>query len=158
MNLFAIRRPLGALSATLVLLGFADIPSAATEAPPSGLLAVAFANFHGFHSECGSAGPYTPEKACRMGVHGVAVIDCRVDRDGTLGACSVVSETPTAFSFGVAALRMAERRDGHRSSCAFLGALYRAAPLVPMIADRLDALVTADAQINSRGGSGTRKV
>jgi hypothetical protein len=76
--------------------------------PPSGDVKVA--NFGAWTRAAGTAGPYTPERACRMGVpKGLAVIDCKVDLDGTLSACAVVADAPLDFGFGEAATKMAQR-------------------------------------------------
>jgi hypothetical protein len=65
----------------------------------------------GWTKRAGAAGPYTPERGCRMGVrNAVAVIDCTTGLDGTLSACTVVGESPSGFGFGEAAMKMAQRR------------------------------------------------
>jgi protein TonB len=50
---------------------------------------------------------YYPARAVLREMQGVAVLDCLVDTTGQLG-CVVVSETPTNWGFGAAALRMAQ--------------------------------------------------
>ena len=48
-----------------------------------------------------------PERAQRMGVAGKATLACIVAANGTVGGCQVVSEEPSDFAFGKAALRLA---------------------------------------------------
>ncbi len=45
-----------------------------------------------------------PANAMRKGLGGKAVLECAVNRDGGLDRCKVVSETPTGWGFGDAAL------------------------------------------------------
>jgi protein TonB len=49
---------------------------------------------------------YYPRRALELGVEGYVMLDCTVAVTGNLG-CSVVSETPTNWGFGDAALRIA---------------------------------------------------
>lgn len=48
-----------------------------------------------------------PERAQRMGVPGKATLACIVAANGTVGGCQVISEDPSGFAFGKAALRLA---------------------------------------------------
>src|SRR5579875_3481227 len=52
---------------------------------------------------------FYPERAMRLGVSGEASVRCRVQNDGSLIDCAVVSETPPGFGFGVASTRAAQR-------------------------------------------------
>jgi len=56
------------------------------------------------------AGPYRPEHAYRIGVRGVAVLDCKTTPDGALSDCLVANEYPMGFGFGDAALLMSRRK------------------------------------------------
>jgi periplasmic protein TonB len=49
---------------------------------------------------------YYPERAAKAHVSGVARLDCQVASTGDLSGCKVVSESPTGFGFGQAALKM----------------------------------------------------
>lgn len=49
---------------------------------------------------------YYPARALDRGVTGRVQLDCRVSTQGALG-CAVISETPSGWSFGAAALRIA---------------------------------------------------
>ena len=49
---------------------------------------------------------YYPRRALRMNMQGSATLDCRVAVDGWLN-CTVLSETPSDWGFGEAALRIA---------------------------------------------------
>ena len=49
---------------------------------------------------------YYPERAARLGISGQAVIKCRVQADGMLGECTVLSEEPADGQFGEAALKL----------------------------------------------------
>ena len=51
---------------------------------------------------------YYPERANRLGKEGAAVIRCTVTAKGALVGCVVLSETPPAFGFGDAALKLAK--------------------------------------------------
>lgn len=51
-------------------------------------------------------GAYYPRRAIDRNIEGDALLDCLVTTAGTL-QCSVVSETPTGWGFGEAALRIA---------------------------------------------------
>jgi hypothetical protein len=55
----------------------------------------------------GPPGVYFPEHAVHTGVSGVAILDCRAGADDVLDACSLVSEKPSGYDFGDAALKMA---------------------------------------------------
>jgi protein TonB len=48
-----------------------------------------------------------PERAQRMGVAGKATLACIVAANGTVGGCQVISEDPSDFAFGKAALKLA---------------------------------------------------
>jgi hypothetical protein len=82
--------------------------TAETSSPPLGDIKIV--DFGEWTRKDGTAGPFTPDRACRMGVRkALAVIDCKVGLDGTLSACSVVDESPRDFGFGAAAIKMAQR-------------------------------------------------
>ncbi len=49
---------------------------------------------------------YYPERALDRGREGVVILDCLVGVDGRLG-CAIVSETPSGWGFGAAALAIA---------------------------------------------------
>lgn len=51
-------------------------------------------------------GRYYPARARERGIEGSATLNCAVDTGGALH-CTVVSETPTGWGFGEAAVRMA---------------------------------------------------
>lgn len=55
------------------------------------------------------AGPYWPERAQRLGISGVAAIDCLVGSDSHLTDCRVALEGPVDQDFGSAAMMMAKR-------------------------------------------------
>jgi len=57
--------------------------------------------------ELGGPGPYTPERATRMGLGGVAVIQCALALSGRLNKCTLIADGPTGLSYGDAALKMA---------------------------------------------------
>ena len=48
-----------------------------------------------------------PDRAQRLGVAGKATLACIVAANGTVGGCQVVSEDPSDFAFGKAALKLA---------------------------------------------------
>ena len=50
---------------------------------------------------------FYPRRALQNGVEGRAVLECQVTTSGALSPCVVVSETPTGWAFGEAALRIA---------------------------------------------------
>jgi protein TonB len=50
---------------------------------------------------------YYPPRALAMNKSGVAVMQCRVAANGSVGACNVQSETPADYGFGAAALKLA---------------------------------------------------
>jgi protein TonB len=50
-----------------------------------------------------------PERALRMEVDGEATLHCAYDAQGILGDCKVMSETPSGYAFGLAAMRMTRR-------------------------------------------------
>jgi protein TonB len=62
---------------------------------------------------------YYPERAARLEKSGTARLSCKVRANGTLEACSVLSENPKDLGFGEAAMKMVnlfqmkpETRDG----------------------------------------------
>lgn len=77
---------------------------------PEGMRGVTFGPFPAEYAYCGSAGPYTPDSACRRGVSGHAVLNCRIETDRVLKQCRIVSATPSGEAFGEAAARMAKVR------------------------------------------------
>jgi protein TonB len=50
---------------------------------------------------------FYPPKASDLGLEGMAVVRCRVERTGTLSACAIMSEGPRGAGFGMATLQMA---------------------------------------------------
>jgi protein TonB len=54
-----------------------------------------------------SLASYYPRRAMARDISGQVLLDCLVDTNGALN-CSVISETPTNWGFGQAALRIAE--------------------------------------------------
>ena len=50
---------------------------------------------------------FYPEAAMRRRTGGRVVMQCKVAREGTLYACSIISETPPNAGFGAAALKLA---------------------------------------------------
>jgi protein TonB len=50
---------------------------------------------------------YYPERALRTNTSGMATLQCRVAANGSVGGCSVMSETPSDYGFGAAALKLA---------------------------------------------------
>jgi hypothetical protein len=57
-----------------------------------------------------SASLYMPDRADRLGISGSAVIECRLGELRALNECSVISESRSDQNFGLAALKMAQRR------------------------------------------------
>lgn len=55
----------------------------------------------------GPVGPYYPDKASRMNVGGVAVLECVADASGALRPCRAILEDPPTAGFADAAMRMA---------------------------------------------------
>jgi periplasmic protein TonB len=49
---------------------------------------------------------YYPDRAQRLGKTGEVVMQCAVDQDGRLTKCDVISEDPTYFGFGDAAIKL----------------------------------------------------
>lgn len=47
-----------------------------------------------------------PDRAVRLGVAGKATLACLVAANGSVGGCEVVSESPSEYGFGKAALRL----------------------------------------------------
>lgn len=47
-----------------------------------------------------------PDRAQRMGKGGLATINCAVSASGAIGACRIISESPTEYGFGDAALKL----------------------------------------------------
>ena len=54
-----------------------------------------------------------PTKALMMGRSGRVVMRCETQIDGTLKDCAILSETPTSYGFGDAALSLARRFKMH---------------------------------------------
>jgi protein TonB len=52
-------------------------------------------------------GRYYPSRALATNMAGLAVLQCHVAANGSVGNCSVVSETPADFGFGAAGLKLA---------------------------------------------------
>ena len=50
---------------------------------------------------------YFPDRASRMNQNGKATISCTVTASGGLTGCSIVSEDPSDYGFGGAALKLA---------------------------------------------------
>lgn len=65
---------------------------------------------------------YHPREALEQRISGVGVVRCRIRRDSRLERCSVMSETPSGFGFGQAALAAA--RDLYRFQPATLDGYY----------------------------------
>jgi TonB family protein len=61
------------------------------------------------YADLGSAGPYYPERAQRMGIRGYAVLGCHIADNLNLSDCTVLVEKPMNVGFGLAALMMARR-------------------------------------------------
>ena len=49
---------------------------------------------------------YYPDRAMRLGKKGKVVMQCSVRANGTVTGCEVVSEEPTDYGFGEAALKL----------------------------------------------------
>jgi TonB family protein len=62
------------------------------------------------HQRLGPAGPFYPANAVAARAGGEAVLECRVEQDGALANCRVVSESPARLDFGAAATVMAQRK------------------------------------------------
>ncbi len=96
--------PIGAGAHVTLPLRF-DAPAEATP-----LYHGQMADFGHGSREIGTAGPYTPDRACRMGVrHGVAVLSCQVEAKGKLSRCQLVTDSPRDYGFVLAAGIMAQR-------------------------------------------------
>jgi hypothetical protein len=65
-----------------------------------------FPSHHAF-SALGGPGPYTPEVPTRLGISGVAVIQCGLAQGGKLSGCTLLADAPLHLDFGEAALKMA---------------------------------------------------
>jgi periplasmic protein TonB len=101
-----VRRVAAAILLTLLVASAAWAIDPA--APPTG--DVKIADFGDWTRAAGTAGPFTSDWACRNGVRkALVVIDCKVGLDGTLSACSVVTEDPPDYGFGDSAIKMAQR-------------------------------------------------
>ncbi len=50
---------------------------------------------------------YYPDRAQRLEKTGSAVISCKVTAKGTLSSCNVLSEDPSGYGFGDAAVKLA---------------------------------------------------
>ena len=51
---------------------------------------------------------YYPDRAQRMEVEGAAALSCTVTAKGTMGSCTVTSESPADMGFGDAALKLSK--------------------------------------------------
>jgi hypothetical protein len=65
-----------------------------------------FPESHSF-PELGPPGPYTPERPVRMGLGGVAVVQCALALNGRLNKCALIADGPIGLNYGDAALKMA---------------------------------------------------
>lgn len=61
----------------------------------------------GYWKRLGPPGPYWPDRAQRMGLSGIALLDCRLE-ERRLIDCSVADVAPREWGFEFAALKMAE--------------------------------------------------
>jgi TonB family protein len=61
------------------------------------------------YAALGPAGPFSPERAQRLGVSGYAILDCASNADGALTNCLTKDEAPAGYGFGPAARLMALR-------------------------------------------------
>jgi len=59
----------------------------------------------------GGPGAYTPDRAARMNLAGMAVIQCALATSGKLSKCSLLADGPLDQAYGLAAMKMA--RDGY---------------------------------------------
>jgi TonB family protein len=100
-----LRRKLGVALAGLIAAADAGAVWAANPAPPVVLKNPVWAQKPTM-AEMVSVYPKTAEKT---NVSGKAVIDCRVGRDGRLGACSIRKQDPAQYGFGQAALKLTPR-------------------------------------------------
>jgi hypothetical protein len=109
MNRRALMCTSGALLASIALVAGHVLAQA-----PAGLLASGFI-IQGIDPDwikrSGTEGPYTPDRACRLGVtKALVVADCTAAPDGALSACRIVQEQPSDDGFGQSVLAMAARR------------------------------------------------
>ena len=81
---------------------------------------------------------YYPGRASRMGVGGSVILQCHVGDDLTLQACAVLSETPTDWDFGQAAMKLSTlfrmkpvSRDGLRTAGRVIRIPFRFLPPPP---------------------------
>ena len=93
--------------ATLIALAAQTSTAAGQDTPP---LREPIFGKCGSYCNLGPAGPYTPERAARMGVSGYAVIECRVVASGRLKGCGVIEVQPAGMAFEHGALQMAEKK------------------------------------------------
>jgi len=91
-------------------VAWAQDPGAQASAPPASDFRIKGAGWHRADGSVG-LGPYTPDRACRLGVaRALVVMDCTAAPDGALSACGIVDERPRDMGFGVAATIMAQRK------------------------------------------------
>jgi len=97
-----------AVAETIKLNANLDAVKAAMSPAKSPPLAEPVFPTHHDYSQLGGPGPYFPERAERLGVGGVAVLQCALALTGILSDCSVLADGPTDFAFGIASMRMAK--------------------------------------------------
>ncbi|WP_395645359.1 TonB family protein [Terricaulis sp.] len=86
------------------LTAFEPVPYAGPAAQPQSFVAITNPRWSRTPRDLAR---YYPARALAMSIEGQAVLDCLVGTDGRL-ACSVVSETPSNWGFGAAAVRISE--------------------------------------------------
>ncbi|MDQ0463191.1 hypothetical protein QO010_000939 [Caulobacter ginsengisoli] len=64
---------------------------------------------------------YYPDKAMTNGISGKAIIACRIAVTGYLENCRIMDEAPAGQDFGVASVRMAEKRLFHMKPMSLMG-------------------------------------
>ncbi|HLZ81927.1 MAG TPA: TonB family protein [Caulobacteraceae bacterium] len=84
----------------------ADAGPASADSGP--LREVVFPRPDSHYAFLGPPGPYFPDRAARMGVGGMAILNCEVGNEDRLQKCRLVEDSPAGLAFGLAALRMAE--------------------------------------------------
>ncbi len=91
------------------------------------------ANFGGWSRDTGTAGPYTPDRACRLGVrHGVAGLSCQVEAKGKLSWVPA-GDGPRPGDYAASCSRLGSWRDAANSPPRPLRAQQR--PLQPIVAE-----------------------
>jgi len=85
-----------------------DAVKAAADPAKGPPIADAVVPTHHDFSQLGPPGPYYPERSVRLGITGVAVIQCRLAQTGMLSDCAVLAEAPQGSNFGSAMLKMAK--------------------------------------------------